>query len=128
MTYQLSWQISNHILHLELEDEVTFADYQAINQAINDELNNSSGFIILIIDVSRYAMGMMALDRLRDSLTFMYNKKLEYILIQGAAKLVRLMMLVIFSLSNAGVKMFQNVTEVDQFVRSYRRSKSAGWA
>jgi hypothetical protein len=125
MTYQLLWQISNHILRLELEDTVTYADYEAINQAIIHELEKSSGFIILVIDVSHYPMGMMALDRLRDSLTFMYHKKLDYILIQGAAKLVRLMMLVVFSLANASVKMFQNGSEIDQFVRTYRRSKNA---
>ena len=118
MGYQLKWHIPSRVLYLQLGAETTLPEFEEINKSIIGHLNQEKQKLFLIIDVNEFKPNALIWDRIRASQNYVSHENLEYVLIVGqkANRLIRLMMLVLFNISKAGLKFFESLQEVEGFL------------
>jgi hypothetical protein len=106
---------------LYLSAETTFQEFEELNKAIVGNLNNHEKKLFLIIDVNDFKPNALIWDRIRASQSYVAHENLEYVLIVGQKnnRLVRLMMLVLFIVSKAGLKFFETLADADSFLERF---------
>ncbi len=119
MGYELSWHIPARVMFLRLSAEPTPLEFEAINKSIVANLNQADKKLLLLIDVSDFKPNALIWDRIRASQTYVSHDNLEYALVIGQKnnRLVRLMMLVLFNVSKAGLKFFETLEEANTFLQ-----------
>ncbi|MFN8373567.1 MAG: hypothetical protein U0694_11925 [Anaerolineae bacterium] len=118
MGYQLSWRIPQRAVYLKLDIETSLAEFEEINRLIVGYLNQCEKRLFLMIDVNDFKPNALIWDRIRASQKYVSHEKLEYVLIvgQNTNRLIRLMMLVLFNISRAGLKFVETFEEADAFL------------
>jgi len=118
MGYQLSWRVPQRAMCLKLDVETTLTEFEEINRLIVSYLNQNEKRLFLMIDVNDFKPNALVWERIRASQRYVSHEKLEYVLIVGQKtnRLIRLMMLVLFNISRAGLKFVETFDEADAFL------------
>lgn len=124
MAYKLFWKTPRQVLCLELEGELTFDDFTQVNRAIIDQLGPESlnQPVALLIDITRQCRVPSSFAQLTASQTYMMRRDLQFILVAGSNKFMRLMIMLIYNLCRPSLKYFD---DVDQAIK-FHESKTAG--
>jgi len=104
MSYEIDWYLPEQILHLVITDYFSADDAVEVNQVVKGALNSHPDGLSLFIDATQMERPRN-FDRIRGIFTFMTDRNLNYIYIATEDRLVKLSMMVIFSLSRAQVVM-----------------------
>jgi hypothetical protein len=120
MAYDLTWHIPQRVLYLRLSAEPTLSEFEAINRTVLERLNQQNRTAFLIIDVTEFHPNTLVWDRIRGSQQYVSHTGLEYVLVVGQKhnRVMRLMMLVLFNLSKAGLKFFESLDEANVFLNN----------
>jgi hypothetical protein len=121
MGYQLSWHMPQRVMYLKLYTETTLQEFEEINKVIVGNLNDLKERLCLIIDVTEFKPDALVWDRIRASQLYVTHENLDYALIVGPRtnRLLRLMMLVLFNVSRAGLKFFETSEEANTFLERF---------
>lgn len=117
MPYQISWLVPSKVLHLHLKDEVTLEDFHAINEQVKLFMAEGDQRLALIVDMNQTRRVSYNVEQIRASQQYAQDARLDWILVVGSNKLLRLTMMVIFNLARAPLQLFQSVDEVKIFLR-----------
>ena len=95
MAYRVFWQVPERILCMELEGTLSLDDFKEINQAVIEHLGdeNANQHVGLVVDITRPGRVPSAVAQLKDSQTYLRRRDLQFILVAGNNKFMRLMML-----------------------------------
>jgi hypothetical protein len=118
MGYQFSWHVPQRVMYLKLSTETTLQEFEEINKTIMGNLNELKERLCLVIDVTEFKPDALVWDRIRASQLYVTHENLDYALVIGQKtnRLLRLMMLVLFNVSRAGLKFFENLEEANTFL------------
>jgi hypothetical protein len=121
MGYKLSWHIPQRVMYLKLHTETTLQEFEEINKAILGNLEQLKERQCLIIDVTEFKPDALVWDRIRASQLYVTHENLDYALIVGPRtnRLLRLMMMVLFNVSRAGLKFFETLEEANTFLERF---------
>ncbi|MGJ3241233.1 MAG: hypothetical protein ACFE0Q_21175 [Anaerolineae bacterium] len=112
--YRLDWYVEDKILQITFYGHFSSEDAVDINQQVTHWLDQHDDNLILLID-SLALNTVTDFQNVRNKLTFVDNRRIRGIFILTRSKLIRLSLLVIFSLSPAMIKFFDSQTEAEQF-------------
>src|SRR5947209_1468538 len=99
MAFKVSWQVPQQVLFVELDGELSLDDFNGINQAVVSHLNAlaENAAITLLINTTQLVSVPQAFQQLKASQTYVQRRDLQYILVVGNNKMIRLMMLLTFN-------------------------------
>lgn len=121
MSFDIFWYIPHRVLYVRLSSQTEAGVFETINRQIVQEFQQHPGASFLIIDVSDFSPTIMAWNQIRASQNYLNLNNLEVVLVMGKSKdrLIRLIMLMLFNLSRAGVSFFENRDAVNTFLKRY---------
>ncbi len=119
MAYKVSWQVPQQVLLVELEGQLSLDDFNGINQAVVSYLNDlpENAAVALLINTSRVSSVPQAFQQLKASQTYVQRRDLQYILVVGNSKMIRLMMLLTFNLCRPALRFFDDLDHAHSFLR-----------
>jgi hypothetical protein len=117
MTHRIYWRVPNVVLCLELEGNLSPDDFAQINQAIVEHLGpeTQTQTVTLLVDITRPGTTPSAFAQLKASQTYTMRRDLNYILVVGRDKFMRLMMLLTFNLCKPSLKFFDDMDQALAF-------------
>ena len=118
MAHKLSWKLPGQVMTLNINGHYAIDEAQAINQIITDELEKTSGGLMLVIDASDMKRPVN-FEMIRASQTFMDHEKLTMLIVVAKDKLIRLSLMVIFNLTKAKFVMAVSHDHIQKLFRSY---------
>lgn len=117
MSYDVTWHIPDKVLLLTLSGDYTVGEAKAVNRLILDELNRSQTTPCILIDAMEIKRPHNFSD-IRSAQTFMDHRRLKYIYVATNDNLVKLAMMVIFSLSRAYLFICEDVDKATNMAES----------
>ncbi len=122
--YRVFWQIPQRVLCLELAGELSLADFDQINKEVIAHLGIESFTpgerMALLVDITRPCRPPGNFTQLKISQTYAARRDLNFILVAGNDKFMRLMTLLTFNLSRPMLKFFDNTQQALDFVQEKR--------
>lgn|GEM_PF-5826367 len=115
--YSLDWYIENQVLEITFRGHFSSYDATCVNDYIAKWIANHKGNLVLLINTLELAT-VVDFQDIRTRLAFVDSRRIRGIFVFTQSKLIRLSMLVIFSLSPATIKFFDSQQEAQQFVDS----------
>ncbi|HEX2622287.1 MAG TPA: STAS/SEC14 domain-containing protein [Phototrophicaceae bacterium] len=117
MPHHISWYIPDRVLHLRLIDEITLDDFQQINAEVEEHMREHGKRLAIVIDVNATRRVSYNVEQIRASQRYALDPSLDWILVVGNNKLLRLTMIVVFNLARAPLQLFQNLDEARAFLK-----------
>lgn len=108
MTCELTWHTADKVLLLSIVGDYTINDVVEVNRRITEQLDNSSTPLSIVIDATKMDRPFN-FSRIRDVQSYMNHSNLENIFVAAEDRVVRLAMLVIFSLTRAHFEVFDSL-------------------
>jgi hypothetical protein len=105
------------VLHLRLIDEITLDDFQQINAEVEEHMREHGKRLAIVIDVNATRRVSYNVEQIRASQRYALDPSLDWILVVGNNKLLRLTMIVVFNLARAPLQLFQNLDEARAFLK-----------
>lgn len=127
MNYSLTWQRENEIALLIYTIDATYSDFVAANEALTEMLNAAARPLALVLNVGELDPHNVAWERTKATQTFIYHPNLSAVMVIGAERkrLLRLMLLVMFNLSNTTLNFMSSSLELELYLRRHRGIASA---
>lgn len=127
MTYELDWYVPDQILQLRLMGQPALHQFQRLNQEIIQALDEAQNDLWLMVDVQGLSHMLPGWETIRTSQTYMYHPRLTFIVIvtDRRNRLVRLMMMILYNLSRAGLKIFDSWDDAARFLTRFSYSTSS---
>lgn len=119
MAYRVFWEVPQGILRLELAGVLSLEDFSQINQTVSEHLGveTSDRRLALLVDTSQLSGMPSSVAQLQVSQKYLLRQDLQFILITGSTKLVRLLLLLTFNLCRASLRFFDNTDQALVFAQ-----------
>lgn len=111
------------ILYVGLNEQVSYEDFTAINDAVLEWLNKLDGKrnAVLVFNTVDTLTIPHFIEQLRMSQKYVQRRDLAWILVIGENKLIRLMMMLTFNLASAHLQFFLNPEQAHAFINRQLR-------
>lgn len=127
MAIKVYWSVPHRILTVELEGMLNFDDFKRLDHIINDCLDheNPGTPVVLMVDITRQARIPQAFAQIKATQTCLHRPELQWILVAGKNKFMRLMMMLTYNLCRQSLRLLDDVDQaIDIGCRLTNRSQS----
>src|SRR5690349_9559720 len=90
MAFEINWNADGQVADIVLYNHVSLEEMRTINQRVMETIDQTSGKIAVLIDVSRMNTGYYTVEHLRTTQQYMHNQKVDTIVVVANNKLNRL--------------------------------------
>lgn len=121
MAFDINWSADGQVVDIALYNHVSLDEMQVINQRVMETIDQTSGKIAVLIDVSRLNTGYYTVEHLRTTQQYMHSQKVDAIVVVSDNKLNRLIGLLVFNLTY--IPLFQ----FDDSAQAHRHLEERGF-
>jgi hypothetical protein len=119
MAYKVFWHVPHQVLFVELDGQLSLDDFNQINNTVLSHLDDATGDtgFTLLVNTAQVSSVPQAFQQLKASQTYVQRRDLQYIVVVGNNKLIRLMMLLTFNLCRPALHFFEDIERAYEFLR-----------
>ena len=118
--YQVYWDLPGYVLSLKLIDIVTLEEFIEINHLITSYLSTTITRMVIVIDITAAKHMPFPSEEIKASQVYMQHPMLRSLLVLGKNKLLRLTLLLTFSLGRASLQFFDSNEQLDRYLQMHK--------
>jgi hypothetical protein len=118
--YQVYWYIPDYVLCVKITDSISSDELTGLGAVVTMHLLDIETRVALLIDITEATQMPFPTDVLKRSQTYIQNPMLKWLLVVGQNKLMRLMLLMMFSLARPSLQFFDNFEMVQNHVQIHK--------